>query len=126
MIPGMQGIREMSIDAMGTHPTSGLRPWVTGRPGPPRPDRLYRPPVSHHVHVRSVDTCTSARLYSLFYSIYSTGYSMGMPLCFYVLGAFLPAIPGWCRDADPRIKSPPAAQYQYTRRNLTGYNSHIL
>ena len=28
-------------------------------------------------------------------------------LCFYVLGAFLPSLPGWCRHADPRIKSPP-------------------
>ena len=35
---------------------------------------------------------------------------MGLPLCFYVLaqlGAFLPSIPGWCRDADPGIKTSP-------------------
>ena len=111
MIPGMQGIREMSIDAMGTHPTSGLdRGSVGDRPsGTPRPDRLYRPPVSHHVHVRSVDTCTSARLYSLFYSLFSRFplVTMGLPLCFYVLGAFLPSVPGRARDADPRIKTPP-------------------
>ena len=28
---------------------------------------------------------------------------------FYVLGAFLPSLPGWCRDADPRIKTSPAS-----------------
>ena len=31
------------------------------------------------------------------------------PLCFYVLGAFLPSLPGWCRDADHKIKTPPVA-----------------
>ena len=30
-----------------------------------------------------------------------------VPLCFYVLGAFLPSVPGCARDADPRIKTPP-------------------
>ena len=30
-----------------------------------------------------------------------------MALCFYVLGAFLPSIPGWCRHADPGIKTEP-------------------
>ena len=29
------------------------------------------------------------------------------PLCFYVLRAFLPSLPGWCRHADPGIKTPP-------------------
>ena len=29
------------------------------------------------------------------------------PLCFYVLGAFLPSVPGRARDADPLIKTPP-------------------
>ena len=27
-----------------------------------------------------------------------------MALCFYVLGAFLPSLPGWCRNAHPQIK----------------------
>ena len=31
-----------------------------------------------------------------------------VPLCFYVLGAFLPSLPGWCRDADLLIKTSPA------------------
>ena len=29
------------------------------------------------------------------------------PLCFYVLGAFLPSVPGRARDADHLIKTPP-------------------
>ena len=28
-------------------------------------------------------------------------------LCFYVLGAFLPSLRGWCRHADPLIKTVP-------------------
>ena len=31
------------------------------------------------------------------------------PLCFYVLGAFLPSVPGRARDADHLIKTPPGA-----------------
>ena len=30
-----------------------------------------------------------------------------LTLCFYVLGAFLPSLPGWCRHADLRIETPP-------------------
>ena len=31
-------------------------------------------------------------------------------LCFYVLGAFLPSLPGWCRDAHPLIKTWPGTK----------------
>ena len=30
-----------------------------------------------------------------------------LTLCFYVLGAFLPSVPGRARHADPGIKTPP-------------------
>ena len=33
------------------------------------------------------------------------------PLCFYVLGAFLPSVPGRARDADHRIKTPPVLSF---------------
>ena len=39
------------------------------------------------------------------------------PLCFYVLGAFLPSLPGWCRDADPLIKTPPGGGSQAATRS---------
>jgi hypothetical protein len=34
-----------------------------------------------------------------------------MASCFYVLGAFLPSLPGWCRDAHLGIKTEPDLQW---------------
>ena len=34
-----------------------------------------------------------------------------MALCFYVLGAFLPSLRGWCRNAHPGIKTRPEVLY---------------
>ena len=95
---------------MPWEPIQPLALAVDDRPsGTPRPDRLYRPPVSHHVHVRPVDTCTSARLYSLFYSVYSTGIWL-LWVCHYVFmclhslaPSFLPS-PGGAVTRIPESK----------------------
>ena len=52
---------------------------------------------------------------------------MGMPLCFYVLGAFLPSVPCRARDADlPRIKTPPDGAAQVARRQITNINLRFI
>ena len=38
------------------------------------------------------------------------------PLCFYVLGAFLPSVPGRARNADHLIKTPPEGALRHTHR----------
>ena len=46
-----------------------------------------------------------------------------MCLCQYVFGAFLPSVPGWCRHADPLIKTAPVGKgTRFLRlRNMTVY-----
>ena len=39
---------------------------------------------------------------------------------FYVLGAFLPSLPGWCRNADLLIKTWPVIQV-YLLKNVTNF-----
>ena len=45
----------------------------------------------------------------LVYSNFPEVNRFDMALCFYVLGAFLPSLPGWCRHThpDPQIKTEP-------------------
>ena len=67
--------------------------------------------------------------YSLLYILihYLPLVPMGMPLCFYVLGAFLPSVPCRARDADlPRIKTPPDGAAQVARRQITSINLRFI
>ena len=69
--------------------------------------KAYVPAIYHGQDLGRGDRC-GLRLKARVRKVkYLTPRRNSITLWAYVLGAFLPSLPGWCRDADPKIKLPP-------------------
>ena len=107
--PGREGVEEMSTDTIESHPTficpdSG---WPAQRSlpagGPGRPS--WRPLAGHGLECVSALDVTAVNDFLFFTVISRIRKSAHMALCYFVLGAFLPSLPGWFCNAHLLIKT---------------------